>query len=155
MKRIIQTTQKPSSSTYNVTTKKVYTRFHRKPQVYQSSFQANKTYKVIDNLEKENINSLITNIYKEKKYRGVLDLTSPNNKNICIDTDSEHQQSEKGTPMSTKDQNKKITKLLIAKTESQYPETYNSINVFRRDGVVRGYYVKVSENRDKKITTTL
>ena len=150
MKRVIQTTQHPSSNTYNVTTKKVYTRFHRKPQVYQSSFQANKTYKVIDNLEKENINTLISNIYKEKKYRGVLDLTSPNNKNICIDTDSEHQKSEKGSGMSPKDQNKKSTKLLIAKTESQFPETYNSLNVFRRDGLVRGYYIKVSEKRDKK-----
>ena len=149
MKRVIQTTQQPSSNTYNVTTKKVYTRFHRKPQVYQSTIQANKTYKVIDNLEKENINTLITNIYKEKKYRGVLDLTSPNNKNICIDTDSEHQKSEKGSGFSPKDQNKKSTKLLIAKTESQFPETYNSLNVFRKDGLVRGYYVRVSENRDK------
>ena len=147
MKRVIQTTQQPSSNTYNVTTKKVYTRFHRKPQIYQSSFQTNKTYKVIDNLEKENINTLITNIYKEKKYRGVLDLTSPNNKNICIDTDSEHQKSEKGSRFSPEAQNKKSTKLLIAKTESQFPETYNSLNVFRRDGLVRGYYVKVSENR--------
>ena len=133
MKRVIQTTQQPSSNTYNVTTKKVYTRFHRKPQVYQSSFQANKTYKVIDRLDKENINTLITNIYKEKKYRGVLDLTSPNNKNICIDTDSENQKSEKGSGFSAKDQNKKSTKLLIAKTESQFPETYNSLNVFRRE----------------------
>jgi hypothetical protein len=149
MKRVIQTTQQPSSNTYNVTTKKVYTRFHRKPKVYQSTIQANKTYKVIDNLEKENINTLITNIYKEKKYRGVLDLTSPNNKNICIDTDSEHQKSEKGSGFSPKDQNKKSTKLLIAKTESQFPETYNSLNVFRKDGLVRGYYVRVSENRDK------
>ena len=147
MQRIAQNMQSPSTATNNVTNKRIYTRFHRKPQIYPTSFQTNKTYRE-ENLEQENMNSIITNIYKEKKYRGVLDPAAPNNKNIFIDTDSEQQKSDKEPENFQRNQYKKSTKLLIAKTESQFPETYNSSNIFKRDGLVRGYYVKVNENNN-------
>ena len=147
MQRIVEDMQSPSIATNNVTNKRIYTRFHRKPQIYPTSFQTNKTYRE-ENLEQENMNNIITNIYKEKKYRGVLDPAAPNNKNIFIDTDSEHQKSDKETENFQRNQYKKSTKLLIAKTESQFPETYNSSNIFKRDGLVRGYYVKVNENNN-------
>ena len=139
--------QSPSTATYNVTNKRIYTRFHRKPQIYPTSFQTNKTYRD-ENLEQENMNNIITNIYKEKRYRGVLDPAAPNNKNIFIDTDSEHQKSDKESENLQRNQYKKSTKLLIAKTESQFPETYNSTNIFKRDGLVKGYYIKVNENNN-------
>jgi len=145
MKRIIQTVPYPSSNTYNATNKRIYTRFHRKPQIYPSSFQTNKTIKV-QNLEQESMNNLITNIYKEKKYRYILDPAAPNNKDICIDTDSEQQKSERENSRNLHHKsNRKSTKLLISKYESQIPETYNSQNIFRRDGIVRGYYIKGNE----------
>ena len=147
MQRIVQDIQSPSTATNNVTNKRIYTRFHRKPQIYPTSFQTNKTYKE-ENLDQENMNNIITSIYKEKKYRGVLDPAAPNNKNIFIDTDSEHQKSDKETENFQRNQYKKSTKLLIAKTESQFPETYNSSNIFKRDGLVRGFYVKVNENNN-------
>jgi hypothetical protein len=147
MQRIVQNMQSPSTTTNNVTNKRIYTRFHRKPQIYPTGFQTNKTYKE-ENLDQENMNNIITNIYKEKKYRGVLDPAAPNNKNIFIDTDSEHQKSDKESEHFQHNQYKKSTKLLIAKTESQFPETYNSSNIFKRDGLVRGYYVKVNENNN-------
>jgi len=135
------------TSSYNATNQQIYTRFHRKPQVYPTSFQTNKISK-IDTLEEENVNSLISDIYKQKKFRGILDLTCPNNKNIFIDTDSEVQKSEKIMEEFQNSHNKKSTQLLIAKTESQFPETYNSQNVFSKDGLIKGYYIKVNPKND-------
>ena len=48
----------------------------------------------IDILEDENMNNIITDIYKQKKFRCMLDRTSPNNKNIFINTNSEILKSE-------------------------------------------------------------
>ena len=148
MQRVVRAIPNPSSNTYTVTNKPVYKRFHRKPQIYPTSFQTNKTYKIETHLEQDNINNYLSNIYKEKKFRGVLDPTSPNNKDIFIDTDSEPQKSEKKEgkvihPL------KKSAKLLIAKTESQFPQTYNSQNIFQRDGLIRGYYIKVKDPNNK------
>ena len=145
MQRVVQIPN--ASSTYNSTNQRIYTRFHRKPQIYPSSFQMNKKPQV-DNLEEENINNLITNVYKQKKFRGMLDPTSPNNKNIFIDTDSEVIKTDKIPEEFKKVHNKKSTQLLIAKTESQFPETYNSQNVFKRDGLTKGYYIKVNPKKD-------
>ena len=133
-------------STYNSSNQQIYTRFHRKPQIYPTSFQKNKKNQ-INTLEEENVNSLITDIYKQKKYRGMLDPASPNNKNIFIDTDSEVQKSDKFQGDFKNTHDKKSTQLLIAKTESQFPETYNSQNIFRRDGLVKGYYIKVNPRK--------
>jgi len=151
MQRVTQSYHQPSSTTYNVNGKRIYTRFHRKPQIYPTSFQTKKTYKIETTLEQESMNNFISNIYKEKKYRGVLDPAAPNNKNIFIDTDSEHQKSELGQDEPKRNKNRKSTRLLIAKTESQFPETYNSQNVFRRDGLVRGYYVKVNKGNINRL----
>ena len=94
------------------------------------------------------MNNYLSNIYKEKKYRGVLDPAAPNNKNIFIDTDSELHFSEREDGPINPKKNEKSAKLLIAKTESQYPETYNSQNIFRRDGLTKGYFVNVNGNNN-------
>ena len=95
MKKVIQTIPRPSSYTYNATDKRIYTRFHRNPQTYQTSFRSNKTYKINTTvLEEESVNNFISNIYKEKKYRGFLDPTAPNNKNIFVETDSDYQKTD-------------------------------------------------------------
>ena len=141
MKRVLQIPN--TSSTYNATNQRIYRRFHRKPQVYPNYFQTNKSNE-IESLEDDNMNNLISDIYKQKKFRGMLDPTSPNNKNIFIDTDSEVQKSERAPEEFPNVHNKKSTQLLITKTESQFPETYNSQNIFKRDGLVKGYYIKVN-----------
>ena len=146
MQRIIQVPN--ATSTYNSTNQRIYTRFHRKPQVYPTSFQTNKNTVQVDTLEEENMNNIITDIYKQKKFRGMLDPTSPNNKNIFIDTDSEIPKSEKIQEEYAKAHNKKSTQLLIAKTESQFPETYNSQNIFKRDGLTKGFYIKANPKID-------
>ena len=146
MQRVIQIPN--AISTYNSTNQRIYTRFHRKPQVYPTSFQTNKRTIQIDTLEEENMNSIITDIYKQKKFRGILDPSSPNNKNIFIDTDSELPNSEKFRDENSNIYNKKSTQLLIEKTESQFPETYNAQNIFSKDGLTKGFYVKVNPKRD-------
>jgi hypothetical protein len=153
MQRVKQTIPILSSNTYDVNSQRIYTRFHRKPQMYQPSFPTNKTIRIEKTIDQGSMNDFVAKIYKEKKYRGVLDCTSPNNKNIFIDTDSEHQKSEIGQDDYHQPRNnKKSTRLLIAKTESQFPETYNSQTVFRRDGLVRGYYIKVNNKSTEKFT---
>lgn len=83
------------------------------------------------------MNSIITYIYKQKKYRYMLDPTSPNNKNIFIDTNSEIPKSERIQDEYVKVLNKKITQLLITKTKSQFPETDNAQDIFKRDGITK------------------
>ena len=148
MQRNIQTIPHPSSNTYDVNNRRVYARSHRRLQG-QTYFQANKTYRIETNLEQENINNYINNMYKEKKYRGIFDPTAPNNKNIFIETDSEPQKSERN-PQNLQNIHKKSTRLLIAKTESQFPETFNSKTVFTRDGLVKGYYIKVTKSAQNR-----
>ena len=63
MKRVLQVPN--ITSTYNSANQKIYTRFHRKPQIYPSSFKMNKKDQ-INTLEEENVNSLISDIYKQK-----------------------------------------------------------------------------------------
>ena len=151
MKRIIQTIPHPSSRTYNATDKRIYTRFHRKPPVNQTTIQSNQSYRKETTLEQEGMNDFISKMYKKKKYCGILDPTAPNNKNIFVETDSDYQKSDRYIDDYKKNHYKKSTQLLIAKTESQFPETYNSQNVFRRDGLVRGYYIKVNQNKNNQI----
>ena len=145
MKRVVQIPN--NILTYNAANQPIYTRFHRKPQIYPSSFQANKKNQ-INNLEEENVNSLISNLYKQKKIRGMLDPGAPNNKNIFVDTDSEVQRTEKNQEENPNTHIKKSTQLLICKTESQFPETYNSQTIFKRDGLTKGYYIKVNPKND-------
>ena len=152
MRRVIQAIPNAISNNNNITNKPLYTRFHRKPQIYQTNYQpnyqANYTYK-IENQDK--LNNYITNIYKEKKYKGVLDPSAPNNKNIFIVTDSEYHKTDRDLEKIAQKE-KKSTQLLIAKTESQYPDTYNSENIFRRDGLIKGYYIKFGENNNNQNT---
>ena len=147
MRRVYQAIPNTTTNTNKFSSKRPYTRFHRKPQIYPTTYQSNQPYKVETTYEEENLNNYISNIYKEKKYRSVLDPAAPNNKNIFIDTDSEHQKSDREIEKIPHN-NKKSAKLLIAKTESQYPDTYNSQNIFSRDGLVKGYYIKVNQNNN-------
>ena len=57
----------------------------------------------------------------ERKYRGELDTTSPGNKNVLIDTDSDMTSNSR----NTNNKNGRCTKLLIEKIESQMPEINN------------------------------
>ena len=148
MKRIIQTIPHPSSNAYYATDKRIYTRYHQNPQINKTSFQKNKTYKIATNIEQESMNEYISNIYKEKKYRGILDPTAPNNKNIFVETDSDYHMTDRNQDGSQRTHFKKSTQLLIAKTESQFPKTYNSQNIFRKDGLITGYYIKVNQKQN-------
>ena len=149
MKRVIQAIPHPSSNTYYATDKRIYTRYHQKPQINKTSFQKNKTYKINTNIEQESMNEFISNIYKEKKYKGILDPTAPNNKNIFVETDSDYNITDRNQDGGAQRTHfKKSTQLLIAKTESQYPKTYNSQNVFRKDGLIMGYYIKANQKQN-------
>ena len=130
-------TEYPCSNTYNSNQTQGYTRFHRKPQVNQAIYQTKKIKKI----EQEKLNEYLSKYYREKKYQGILDPSSPNNKNIFIDTDSEQQYNTKG---QKEKYNKKSTTLLIAKSESQFPQTYNSQNVFtgNRNNPIKTIYKK-------------
>ena len=148
MRRALETIPIRPSYVTNIANKPIYTRFHRKPQIYQDNYPTNQTYKIEKTFEQENMNNYLSNIYKEKKYRGVLDPAAPNNKNIFIDTDSEHHLSEREEGVINPKRNEKSAKLLIAKTESQYPETFNSQTIFRRDGLTKGYFVNLNGNNN-------
>ena len=77
----------------------------------------------VSNISKNNLN-LLTRVYSKNKYRGVLDTTSPNNKDIFIDTDSEGpmKKTSKNTEKKTNIIDKNgCAKLVIEKVESQNP----------------------------------
>ena len=112
MRRVLQAIPNNSSNYNNITNKPIYTRFHRKPQIYPNNYPANRGYKVEKNMEEENMNNYISNIYKEKKYRSILDPAAPNNKNIFIDTDSEPQKSEGEEGEMYKKKEKKKCKII-------------------------------------------
>jgi len=148
----MQTIPRPSSNTYNIASRKIYARYHRKPQLNQTTIRDNKS-KLEMTLEQENVNHLLTAIYKEKKYRSTLDPTAPNNKNIFVETDSENLHSDKG--QLQRNLKKKSTQLLIAKTESQFPKTYNSHNIFKGDGIIKGYYIKLNNQKNNQLSRTV
>ena len=104
--------------------------YKKTPTKISKVFNNNKKYingSVID------INQLKARASKyilDRKYRGELDPTSPGNKNVLIDTDSELTSNSRNTNNNNK--NGRCTKLLIEKIESQMPEMnyeyYNSKN---------------------------
>ena len=54
MRRVLQAIPNNSSNYNNITNKPIYARFHRKPQIYPTNYQANRAYKVEKNMEEEN-----------------------------------------------------------------------------------------------------
>jgi len=76
----------------------------------------------ISNISKNNFN-LLSRVYSKNKYRGVLDTTSPNNKDIFIDSDSEGpmKKTSKNTEKKNIIDKNGCAKLVIEKVESQDP----------------------------------
>ena len=85
---------------------------------------SSKTYK-----NNEITSSIINNDYQfftkyisKKKFRGVLDMASPNNKDVLIDSDSEVPSTIKERNSNNCNKKKGCTKLVIEKVESQMPK---------------------------------
>ena len=76
----------------------------------------------ISNISKNNFN-LLSRVYSKNKYRGILDTTSPNNKDIFIDSDSEGpmKKTSKNTEKKNIIDKNGCAKLVIEKVESQDP----------------------------------
>ena len=103
MRRVIQAIPNSSTNANNFGNKQIYTRLCIKPQIYPTTFQSNQPHNVEATCEEENINNYISNLYKINKYRDVLNPATPNNNNIFIDTNSEHQiRNQKKFPKKTK-----------------------------------------------------
>ena len=95
-----------------------------------------------NNISKNNF-KLLNRVYSKNKFRGVLDTTSPNNKDIFIDSDSE--KPMKKVSKNTEKKNNIIgkngcAKLVIEKVESQEPvynnEYYKFTNQQPKDFVI-------------------
>jgi hypothetical protein len=81
----------------------------------------------INNISKNNY-KLLSRVFSKNKFRGVLDTTSPNNKDIFIDSDSERPTNKisKNAEKYNNNANRSgCAKLVIEKIESQEP-TYNN-----------------------------
>lgn len=106
----------------------------------------NFTYSEINNISRNNAN-LLNKVYSKNKFRGVLDTTSPNNKDIFIDSDSERpsKNREKKSKISNKN---RCTKLVIEKVESQKPVNNNEYYKFTNQKP-KGFVVN-SNNFSKK-----
>jgi hypothetical protein len=105
----------------------LYTRTSLKNSSINNFSRNNYTNNEYNNISKNNFN-LLNRVYSKNKFRGVLDTTSPNNKDIFIDSDSERPM--KKTSKNTDKKNNIIdkngcAKLVIEKVESQGP-VYNN-----------------------------
>jgi len=104
----------------------LYSRASLKKSTKNNWSKNNYTKTEINNISKNNFN-LINRVYSKNKFRGVLDTTSPNNKDIFIDSDSEGpmKKASKNTDKKNNitDRNR-CAKLVIEKIESQEP-VYN------------------------------
>ena len=119
--------------------KSIYNRVIQQKNYCTTSFNKNTLQPEFTIRQRDLMQPVIYDVIKKKRYRGILDLNSPNNKNICIDSDS-----EQGINKNNGNKKEKTaTNLLIAKTVCQYPETYDSNSFLRRKvGYNTGYYVK-------------
>ena len=87
----------------------------------------NYTTNDINNVSKNNY-KLLSRVFSKNKFRGVLDTTSPNNKDIFIDSDSERPAAKISKNVEKENNNANrsgCAKLVIEKIESQEP-TYNN-----------------------------
>ena len=110
----------------------LYTRASLKQSSKNNFNKKNFINNEINNISKNNFN-LLTRVYSKNKFRGVLDTTSPNNKDIFIDSDSEG--TMKKTSKNTEKKSNIIgkngcAKLVIEKVESQEPVHNNEYYKF-------------------------
>ena len=106
-------------------------------KIGKNSFSKSKTYKdlpsekeLIDSISGshkgagKNVDYLLNKAIDKKKYLGIFDPTSPNNKDIFIDSDSEANSPKR---------NPNHTKLVIAKSISQYPKNIKDFGKFLQE----------------------
>ena len=102
--------------------------YKKTPTNISKIFNNNKKYLNDTSINVNQLKARASRYLLDKKYRGELDISSPGNKNILIDTDSELTANSK----NTNNKNKGCTKLVIEKIESQKPqinkEYYKFIN---------------------------
>ena len=102
--------------------------YKKTPTNISKIFNNNKKYLNDTSINVNQLKARASRYLLDKKYRGELDISSPGNKNILIDTDSELTANSK----NTNNKNKGCTKLIIEKIESQKPqinkEYYKFIN---------------------------
>ena len=92
--------------------------YKKTPTNISKIFNNNKKYLNDTSINVNQLKARASRYLLDKKYRGELDISSPGNKNILIDTDSELTANSKNTI----NKNKGCTKLVIEKIESQKPQ---------------------------------
>ena len=92
--------------------------YKKTPTNISKIFNNNKKYLNDTSINVNQLKARASRYLLDKKYRGELDISSPGNKNILIDTDSELTANSKNTD----NKNKGCTKLVIEKIESQKPQ---------------------------------
>ena len=92
--------------------------YKKTPTNISKIFNNNKKYLNDTSINVNQLKARASRYLLDKKYRGELDISSPGNKNILIDTDSELTANSKNTD----NKNKGCTKLIIEKIESQKPQ---------------------------------
>ena len=92
--------------------------YKKTPTNISKIFNNNKKYLNDTSINVNQLKARASRYLLDKKYRGELDISSPGNKNILIDTDSELTANSK----NTNNKNKGCTKLIIEKIESQKPQ---------------------------------
>ena len=92
--------------------------YKKTPTNISKIFNNNKKYLNDTSINLNQLKARASRYLLDKKYRGELDISSPGNKNILIDTDSELTANSK----NTNNKNKGCTKLVIEKIESQKPQ---------------------------------
>ena len=92
--------------------------YKKTPTNISKIFNNNKKYLNDTSINVNQLKARASRYLLDKKYRGELDISSPGNKNILIDTDSELTANSK----NTNNNNKGCTKLVIEKIESQKPQ---------------------------------
>ena len=92
--------------------------YKKTPTNISKIFNNNKKYLNDTSININQLKARASRYLLDKKYRGELDISSPGNKNILIDTDSELTANSK----NTNNKNKGCTKLVIEKIESQKPQ---------------------------------
>ena len=92
------------------------------PSYYNQDFSRNS---LMNSSMNDNFDNVFSKILSKKKKRGILDISSPGNKDVLTDSDSEAQtnKNQKNIGNTNKNMNKiKCAKLIIEKVESQTPQ---------------------------------
>ena len=98
----------------------------RTPKKLVQNFNPNKKYFNSSAIDFNKMNKRAAKYISDKRYREELDISSPGNKNIIIDSDSELTTNSK----NNMNVNAGVTKLVIEKIESQMPQVNNEYYKF-------------------------